>query len=152
MATAKQITAQYIEFIGNQVVDNFGGSYQTFDTMGKIWRQKLDYSPKTEEFLLAKTKLFLRLLDTRAQSNFNLMYNVSHNIGEHLSKYLIKKSADLTRKSVTEYVVNDIFLHSERFVAKFKSTYKKPIDMTNTGYVTSNPGIVAMYNAIQKTK
>jgi hypothetical protein len=152
MANAKQLTARYIEFIANEVVNNFGGSYQTYDTLGKVWRQKLEYSPKTEQFLIDKTKFFLRMLDGREQSNFNLMYNVCYGIGDYLSKYLIKKSADLIRTCVTDSVVNDVFLTSERFITKFQATYKKPINMENSAYVASNPGVVAMYVAVLNSK
>ena len=152
MATAKQITAQYIEYIGREVVDNFGGSYQNYDTLGKVWRKNLDYTPKIEAFLMTKTKFFLRLLDSRDQTNFNLIYKVSGNIGEHLSKYLIKKSPDVTRKSVAADVVKDIFLTSERFITKFQSVHKKPVDVTNAHYVATNPGIVAMYISVLKNQ
>lgn len=149
MATSKQITANYIEFIGKQVVDNFGGSYQNFETLGKVWRQNLPYSADLENFVMVKTDLFLRLLDNNEQNNFNMMYNVCYGIAEHLSKYLIKKSPEMTRKKATQQVVNNIFFDSVRFVEKFKKIYKHPIDMTNTGYVVSNPGVIAMYNSIQ---
>lgn len=150
MATTKQILAEYIETISKQVIDTFGGSYQTYETLGQTWRQQMKYSSKIESFIIDQTKLFLRLMSSRYQHNFNLLYNVSCGIGDYLSKYLVKKSADLTRKQVAEKIVNDIFLESALFVAHFRTTYRKPIDMSNASYVASNPGIVAMYVSIQK--
>jgi len=152
MATAKQLTAEYIEFIGTKVIDKFGGSYQNYNTLGKTWRQKLEYSPKIEEFLIAETKVFLRMQEFRLQTNFNLLYVLCNGIGDYLSKYLVKKSANLTRNAITENIVNEIFLSSERFITKFQTTYKKPIDMTNAHYVASNPGIIAMYNSVLKKR
>ena len=149
MATAQQFTAKYIEYIGTEVIEQFGGSYQNYQTTGKIWRQKFDYRPEIEDFLLLKSKTFLNLIDMRAQSNFNMMYNLCGNIADHLSKYLVKKSPDLTRKQVASNVMNNIFLNNKKFTMKFESVYKKPIDTSNENYVKSNPGVMAMYNAIQ---
>ena len=149
MANTKQLTGQYVEFIGTQVINKFGGSYQTYQSAGKIWRQKMAYRPDIEQFIMHETSLFLRLLDVRDQGNFNMMYKVCYNISEHLSKYLVKKSPNLSRKSVTDATLHTIFLDSARFVAKFKKAYKKPIDLSNEVYVQSNPGVIAMYNAIQ---
>ena len=149
MATSKQITANYIEYIGKEVVDNFGGSYQNFETLGKTWRQTLPYSANLESFVMTKTDLFLRLLDNNEQNNFNMMYNVCYGIAEHLSKYLIKKSPEMTRKKATQQVVNSIFFDSARFIERFKKLYKRPINTENVGYVVSNPGVLAMYRAIQ---
>lgn len=148
MANYKQITGQYIEFIAKEVINKFGASYQNYPNMGKLWRQKYPYYAEIDAFLIERTNLFLRLLDVRDQGNFNMMYKVCYNIAEHLSKYLVKKSPDLTRENVTDEVLNDIFLESDRFVAKFKKSYKKPLDMNNTQYIVCNPGVVAMYNAI----
>ena len=149
MATTKQITAQYVEYIGTQVVNKFGGSYQTYQTLGKTWRQEMLYRQDIENFIMYRTDLFLHLLDVRDQGNFNSMYKVCYNISEHLSKYLIKKSPNLTRQVVTDTTLNKLFLKSPRFIAKFKKAYKKPIDLTNEKYVQCNPGVVAMYNAIK---
>ena len=149
MATSKQITGQYVEFIGTQVINKFGGSYQTYQTSGKIWRQKMDYRPDVEQYIMLETGVFLRMLDVRDQGNFNMMYKVCYNISEHLSKYLVKKSPDLTRKNVTDTTLHTIFLDADRFVSKFKKAYKKPIDLSNENYVKSNPGVVAMYSAIK---
>ena len=148
MASTKVITARYIDFIADEVINKFGGSYQNVQTLGKTWRQQMPYNPATEEFILQQSNLFLRLLDIRDQGNFNMMYKVCYNIAEHVSKYIVKKSPELTRKAVTDKVLNDIFLNSERFVAKFKKAYKRPIDMNDAGYVASNPGVIAMYMAI----
>ncbi len=148
MATVKAITYQYVSFIGHEMVEKFGGSYQTYESMGKLWRQKMDYNPQVEEFAITQSNLFLRLLDVRDQGNFNLMYKVCYNIAEHLSKYVVKKSPDLTRKAVTDDLLKKLFLNSGRFVAKFKAAYKRPINMDDARYVASNPGIIAMYKAV----
>lgn len=149
MASTKVITAQYINFIAEEVIDNFGGSYQNIQTLGKTWRQQMPYNPATERFILKQTSLFLRMLDIRDLGNFNMMYKVCYNIADHISKYLAKKSPDLTRKVVADKVLNDIFFESEYFVPRFQKSYKRPIDMENEHFVATNPGVVAMYQAIK---
>jgi len=153
MSTVKQSTAEYIEFIGKEVIGEFGGSYQNYETLGKTWRQNLDYSKKVENFLMERTKLFVCLMEERDRVDFNLMYKLSYSIGDYLSKYLVKeKKPEITRKKVTEKVVGQLFFESDRLVAKFRNTYKKPLDTSNAGYVASNPGVFAMYNFLQNGK
>lgn len=148
MATSKQLMAEYLEFIGRVVVDKFGVSYQIYETDGKSWRQQLKYRDDVADFIMLRTNLFLRLLSERDQSNFNMMYKVCDGIAEHLSKYFSKKSPDLTRKVVAGEILDKIFLQSPRMINKFNNVYRKPIDLSNTAYVASNPGIIAMYKSI----
>ena len=154
MATVKQSTGEYIEFIGREVVGKFGGSYQNFETLGKTWRQDMDYSEKIEKFLLERTKFFVGvIMSNRDNVNLNLMYKLSYSIGDYLSKYLIKEpNPTITRKKATEKVVGQLFFESERLISKFKSTYKKPLNFSDEKYVASNPGIFAMYNFLQKDR
>ena len=77
-------------------------------------------------------------------------YKVCYNIAEYLSKYLIKKSPDLTRAVVTDDLLKQLFLNSDRFVAKFRKAYKRPIDLSNQQYVANNPGVIAMYKAVNQ--
>ena len=149
MATTKQITAKYIEFIAKEVINQFGGSYQTYETHGKVWRQQMKYSKIVGDFVMRRTVLFLDLQDIRDLGNLNMMHKVCYNIAEHLSKYFVKQSPELTRKVVTTNLLNQLFFNSGRFVAKFQKIYKRPIDLTNEVFVKSNPGVVAMYKAIQ---
>ena len=149
MASTGQITARYIEFIAKEVIDQFGGSYQNYETHGKVWRQQMSYNKAVGDFIMRKTALFLDLQDIRDLGNLNMMYKVCYNIAEHLSKYFVKQSPDLTRKLVTTNLLNQLFFDSNRFVRKFQKIYKRPIDVTDTRFVAKNPGVVAMYNAIQ---
>lgn len=149
MATKKEITAQYIDFIAEEVINKFGGSYQNKQNFGKSWRQEMPYRLEIERFIIDRTKIFLRLLDVCDSGNINTMYKVCYNISEHVSKYLVKKSSDLTRKEVTDQVLQNIFLRSNFFISKFKKSYKRPIDMSNERFVVTNPGVIAMYKSIQ---
>lgn len=152
MATTDKIIADYIEFIGKEVVDTFGGSYQNYQTLGKEWRQKIGYTPTIENFIINKTNLFLRLQSVRDKNNFNMMYNLCYDISDHLSNYIVKKSPDLTKKAATNIVWNKIFFNSKAFQARFKKKYKRPIDLSNKEYCKTNPGVVSMYLMIRRTK
>ena len=146
------ITAEYVKFIGTEVINNFGGSYQNYETTGKEWRQKIDYNPVIEDFVICKTNLFLRTRPANVQSDFNMMYNVCYNISDHLSEYLVKKSPDLTRKAAINNVWNKIFFNSKAFQVRFKQTYKRPIDLADKEYCKANQGIVSMYLAVKKAR
>lgn len=148
MASKEVITAKYIQFIATEVIQKFGGSYQTYQTIGRVWRQRMDYNQQVENFIIDRTRVFLRLLNECDRGNINLMYKVCGNIAEYLSKYMVKKSPDLLRKDVTNALLHKFFLDSSLFIEKFKKAYKRPIDLQNIKYVQTNPGVVAMYKAI----
>lgn len=145
MAKTKQITAEYIKYISQEVVENFGGSYQTYETMGKIWRQELGYKPAVETFVFNKTNLFLHLLDKRDRHDLNSMYNVCDKISNYLSEYLVKKTKILTKDEIKQDSMEKIYFNNNVFVKAFNNKIsKRPIDMTNENYVRSNPGVVKM--------
>lgn len=144
MAKTRQITAEYIEYISQEVVENFGGSYQTYETMGKTWRQELGYKPVIETFVFNKTNLFLHLLDKRDRHDLNSMYNVCDRISNYLSEYLVKKTKILTKDEIKQDYMEQIYFKNNVFVNAFKRRAKRPIDTTNENYVKTNPGVVKM--------
>lgn len=150
MSKSNQITAKYREYIARDVVEKFGASYQNYETIGKVWRQKFPYSAEIEKFIVTDTRVFLRLLDVCDKGNMNMMYKVCYNISEHLSKYFVKKVSGETRENVTQQLLHDFFFDFSLFVEKFKKSYKRPLNTENEQYVKSNPGVVAMYNALQE--
>lgn len=54
MPTPKQITAQYIENISKEVINNFASSYQTYQSSGGTWHQEIEYKPSIEKFVFEK--------------------------------------------------------------------------------------------------
>lgn len=144
MANAKQLYCQYTEFIGTRVVDKFGGSYQTAELLGGVWRQKIEYRPDIKDFVIAETKLFLRLLPDENLRDLNVCYLLCDKISDYLSKYIAKESAGLTRKIAMKQLMDELFFNFELFRVKFAKRYKKPLDMNDSGWVNANPGVVAM--------
>ncbi len=139
--------------ISSAVVDKFGGSYQNMDTLGRTWRQQVPYSPDVEDFVIYETKLCLvKVLPDYCLRDLNLSYGLCNGIAGQLSKYMAKKSPELTRAVAHSVVMQQIFFENPVFVTKFKNRYKKPIDLTDAAWVGANPGVVAMYNALNNQK
>ena len=144
-----QIIWKYVNYIADDVVNKFGGSYQTKESLGKSWRQQMEYNINVENAVIQDTKVWLRLLDNRDQGNLNLMYGVCYDISEHLSKYMVKKSSDLTVEKVTNELLNTLFFNSPHFVSIFKKAYRRPLS-NDPKWCERNRGVIAMYNAIQQ--
>ena len=124
----KEITKDYVKVIGTEVVNKFGGSYQTYQTLGTSWRYKMAYKPEMEKFVFDKTKLFLRAeVDTRYLNDFNMMYKVCNKMATYISKYTKKKSPTLTDEDAQKAALNKIFFDFNLFVSKFKKKYSKPM-------------------------
>ncbi len=152
MPNKKVIVAKYIDFIADAVVGQYGGSYQTVQSLGSQWRQKMEYRPEIEDFIVQKTKLFLNVLPDNIQSNFNVLYLSCMDMADWVSKYVAKKSPDVKRADVKNQVMDAIFYKSVLRRQKFKKVYRKPIDLTNQQWVAANPGVVAMYNVLNKPR
>lgn len=153
MPDKKVIVAKYIDFIAAEVVQQYGGSYQTVQSLGKQWRQKMEYRPEIEDFIMQKTKLFLNGLPDNMQGNFNVLYLSCMDMADWVSKYVAKKSPDIKRADVKNQVMDEIFYNSVLRRQKFKKVYsRKLIDLTNQQWVAANPGVVAMYQRLQCTK
>ena len=148
MATSYQLNMEYIEHISKEVIYEFGGSYQTYDSLKHTWRKEMDYRTDIEDFIMLKTRLFVNTKNVTVHHNFNVMYLTCDYISKYLAPYLVKKAPRLSTKQVAEDVLNSLFLKSPNFVERFKKKYKKPIDIEKPGYAPANPGIVAMYKAI----
>lgn len=151
MASTKEISAKYNEYISKAVIDKFGGSYVNYQTLRNRWRREMEYRPEIEEFILQETKVFFRLLDICDYGNLNMMYKVSKEMADYLSAYMVRKSENSKRSQVKRQLIDELFLKSNNFVHKFKKSFKdRTIDTTDTQYVKRNPGIVALYASISQ--
>lgn len=149
---AYKLFNDYMIEISKDVIDQFGGSYQTYETLSKTWRKEFEYRESIEQFLFMRTKLFLRQLDPRIQGNFNVIYTLCDQIATYQSKYTMKKTPYIARETAKEEIMKKIFFEFDKYTVSFQKQYKKPIDMTNEAYVKSNPGIIAMYQYLQNKK
>ena len=63
--------SNYIEFINKEVIEHYGKSYMTPENTRNKWRNEIEPSAQTEEFLISKSKLFLDMMDSRDSKSTN---------------------------------------------------------------------------------
>ena len=87
-----KILSKYIEFINKEVIEHFGKSYMTPENTHNKWRNEIEYSVKTEEFLFAQSKLFIDMLDSRDANSSNpaFLKSLINEISDYLSKYIMR--------------------------------------------------------------
>ena len=61
----KRCFGDYAKFISELVIDKFGASFETQDAVRNSWRDTYEYRAEIEKFLIAKSNLFIKTLDSR---------------------------------------------------------------------------------------
>lgn len=94
----------FTRFITEQFVEKFGKSYMTVENVGNKWRTQVDYSIEAEHFLIEKSKLFLRMLDTKDSDNLNPQFlcSVIKSMADYLSKYTMRALIPANSKDCDE--------------------------------------------------
>lgn len=147
---------EYSEYITDMVISEFGGSYQNRQELRNTWRIKFPYNAEYADFIMLKTKTFLRALPDDNLRDLNFSYRLCQNIADYLSKYMAKgienngNGKNENKKSMNQDVLNQLFFDFDIFVSNFNKRYKKPLDMANDGWVNANPGVVAMAKHLGK--
>lgn len=106
--------------------------------------------------LCRKRGLFLRTLPDNKLHDLNFSYSLCQNIADYLSKYMAKKienngnGKNENKKSMQQNVLKQVFFDFPVFVNNFGERYKKTVDMSNSGWVNANPGVVAMAQYLGK--
>ena len=147
---------EYSEYITDMVISEFGGSYQNRQELRNTWRIKFPYSVVCDDFIMLKTKTFLRALPDDNLRDLNFSYRLCQNIADYLSKYMAKgienngNGKNKNKELKTQEVLNQLFFNFDIFVNNFNKRYKKPVDITDDGWVNANPGVVAMAKHLGK--
>jgi len=147
---------EYSEYITDMVISEFGGSYQNRQELRNTWRVTFPYNAECADFIMLKTKTFLRTLPDDNLRDLNFSYRLCQNIADYLSKYMAKgienngNGKNENKKSMNQDVLNQLFFDFDIFVKNFYKRYKKPLDMANDGWVNANPGVVAMAKHLGK--
>ena len=147
---------EYSEYITDMVISEFGGSYQNRQELRNTWRVTFPYNAEYADFIMLKTKTFLRTLPDDNLRDLNFSYRLCQNIADYLSKYMAKgienngNGKNENKKSMNQDVFNQLFFDFDIFVKNFYKRYKKPLDMANDGWVNANPGVVAMAKHLGK--
>lgn len=139
IAAAQIQFENYKDFIVQEFVDKFGGSYQTAEGMKGIWRNAFVYRPECEKFLIEKTKMFLFLLENNHDNKSPyFLRNLVSAICDYLSVYVCKKG-----------IKRNDCVHQLRQVLLFKNTY---VQSQINKYHDENRATMKQKHATTKTK
>lgn len=96
----KRCFGDYAKFISELVIDKFGASFETQDAVRNSWRDTYEYRAEIEKFLIAKSNLFIKTLDSRLASSSDLgfLHAVIREIADYLSRYTKRKKPGMLRK------------------------------------------------------
>lgn len=85
--------SNYVNFIVDEIIKEYGKSYQRAEDIKDNWRQTLEYSPAREDFLINKSKLFLHLFPTSSRDFQSPVFlkGIIGLISEYLSIYSARK-------------------------------------------------------------
>lgn len=122
-AQNKTMFYKYTRYITEKVMDKYGASYESMDTMGHYWRDNLPYSAETENFIVFETKIFIRLFVTT--KNGWALRQFIDGISDYLSAY-VKRAPDTgsrnrARKKLRNLLYNQS-AHIQYIIAENKRT------------------------------
>ncbi len=97
VAFAEQQFEAYKDWIVNEFVNEFGGSYQTAEGMKDVWRKTFEYAPECESFLEFKTRIFIRMLPDQENITNTPVFlkNFIRLVADYLSVYVSRKNSDI---------------------------------------------------------
>ena len=125
-AAAAQVQFEnYKDFIVKELVEKFGGSYQTAETMKDVWRDSFIFHPECEKFLITKTQMFLFLLEDKHNNKSPcFLKTLIGLISEYLAKYICKKG--ISRNDCTQQLIKVLFTDN-RFIQNKLKSYQKEV-------------------------
>ncbi len=85
--------SNYVNYIVDKIIEGYGKSYQRAEDIKANWRKTLEYSAECEDFLIAKSKHFLRLFPTTNHDYQSPVFfrNIIGLISDYLSVYFARK-------------------------------------------------------------
>lgn len=102
---AQRTFAEYVRFITADVVENFGSSYMTADTVRNSWRAEIGYSHKMADHIILQTRTFIRLLQkdrNGAAENPQFLLALTKLMSDYLSAYFMHNPEIPTRKKAKQ--------------------------------------------------
>ena len=117
MATTNRRTAyfsQYAKYITKIVLEEYGPSYANPNEILNTWRNLFPYSKTVEDFLIFKTKIFIRTLDGRDSNSTNpqFLQSLIKEIADYLSAYTMKNPNIHTRKKAKMLLFDALYNQS----------------------------------------
>lgn len=110
----QRIFAAYTKYISELVLDKYGPSYSTQEEMRNSWRHKIQYSSEIENFLIFKTQMFIRFLDSRDSNSTNpqVLDALTREIADYLSAYTMRVPNVPTRKKAKTILKHTLYDNS----------------------------------------
>lgn len=139
---AQKLFASYTIYITDIMLEEYGPSYATRAEIRNTWRYKIPYTNEIENFLIFKTKMYIRLLDTRDSNSTNPQFldALTQLMADYLSAYTMHNPEKLSRKKAKEILKQALYdnsayiqslLEHQEIMRELRdkrknSTYKKP--------------------------
>ena len=102
--------SNYVDYIVDEIIKKYGKSYQRAEDIKDNWRKTLEYFPECEEFLITKSKHFLRLfpITSRDYKSPVFLRSIIGLICEYLSVYSARKGVT-NRNICTAEIRNKLY-------------------------------------------
>ncbi|HNY25707.1 MAG TPA: hypothetical protein PKJ33_04205 [Alphaproteobacteria bacterium] len=95
-AALELFTKDFTVYISTLVIDEFGVSYQTSSELKNTWRKTFKPSIEIADFLILKTKSYIRLLNHEDAKNPQFLESLTSYISDYLACYFTKiKNSEL---------------------------------------------------------
>lgn len=104
--------ADFIRFITEAVIAKYGPSYATPQSMGNKWREQIAYSAEIEQFLIAQSRLYLRVTnfgDESKATNPAFLKALVNEMADYLSKYTMRAKEGMLRKDAEKALKRALF-------------------------------------------
>lgn len=104
ISAAQKTFSTYVKYITEEFLEKYGASYSTAESVKNTWRHKTPYNKEVEDFLIFKSKMFIRLLDTRDSNSTNpeFLKALIDLISDYLSAYTQNSPENIKRKKAKE--------------------------------------------------
>ncbi len=111
---ARRTFSQYVKYITKIVLEEYGPSYANPNEILNTWRRLFPYSKTVEDFLIFKTKIFIRLLDSRDSNSTNpqFLQILITEIADYLSAYTRQNPNVHTRKKAKMLLFDALYNQS----------------------------------------
>jgi len=113
-SAAQRLFAQYVKYITQIVVTEYGPSYSDPKEIRNTWRYTFSYSKKIEDFLIFQTKMYIRTLDARDSNSTNPQFlrALVKLMSDYLSAYTMRSSDTMTRKKAKQVLESALYEQS----------------------------------------
>lgn len=117
ISAAQKTFSAYTKYITEEFLEKYGASYSNAESVKNTWRHKTPYYKEIEDFLIFKSKMFIRLLDTRDSNSTNpeFLKALIDLISDYLSAYTQKSSEKIKRKKAKEQL-NRILYNQSAYI------------------------------------